>query len=443
MKNVKKLIAEISLYNDEIIELEQQNLLQQSDKKFFCELVEEYRKKSKEKRGILTAYKNELQEIIENQELLDGRISKTVAERKEKLEKEIEVLTKEVEIDKKNQEDAFSSVKEISESRLSLENKQKIKEYQEKIQANKKELQIIYDDCKEKITSISSKIEEKENSYINVSDKDEKRKIIKELNDLYAKEEKYFTVYKDIIKLIDEKQVLDVKEDVKEVEETVELTQEQKEKLEKEEIERKMAEAARVVAEREEKKKSQNNPEKAENDKENIEDLEENIIKETEKVIQENEKTDEQKQAERQKMEEAAKKVAEKYKDEPRPESKKDDGRIFTDEERIDENHRWMNASNAFNTGYVDVQQQVEQEKTEEQEIEQEVEMEEEKQVVNETAEKEKVSFGKCVIGKIKNISKLPQHLKEVLANKFKLGNVKVSAGTEESLENQQGLARG
>lgn len=401
MKNVKKLIAEISLYNDEIMELEQQNLLQQSDKKFFCELVKEYQEKSKEKSRNLLAYKKELQEIIENQELLDGRISKAASERKEKLEKEIEILTREVEINNKNKEEANSSVKEILESKLSIENKQKIKEYQEKIQSNKEELQVIYDDCKEKITSISSKIEEKENSLTNVTDKDEKRKIIKELNDLYDKEEKYFTVYKDIIKLIDEKQVLEVKE----VEQNVELTKVQREKLEKEE-----------------------------NKKDNIEDLEENIIKETEKTIQKNKKTDEQKQVESPKVEQDE--IEEKSKDKQALELK-DVNRIFTDEERIDKKHNWMNASNAFNTGYVDVQQ-VEQKNTEEQEID----IEEKSQVVNRDVKKEMINIGKSIIGKIKNISKLSQHLKESLVNKIKLGNVKVSAGTEESLENQQGLTR-
>lgn len=372
MKNVKKLIAEISLYNDEIMELEQQNLLQQSDKKFFCELVKEYQEKSKEKSRNLLAYKKELQEIIENQELLDGRISKAASERKEKLEKEIEILTREVEIDNKNKEEANSSVKEILESKLSIENKQKIKEYQEKIQSNKEELQVIYDDCKEKITSISSKIEEKENSLTNVTDKDEKRKIIKELNDLYDKEEKYFTVYKDIIKLIDEKQVLEVKE----VEQNVELTKVQREKLEKK------------------PNKNQNTNGKNKSDinfsKEEIEIVEKekkamaNIYKLIDETSTHDSVLEEQKVA-----------VTEKNA------VQQSNGNEEIEADLIDENDATF------------------------------------KEVLK-SAKNVAVDLGESAVnlfGKIKNIAKAPKNLNELILKKIKLGNVKVNAGTQVSLD--------
>lgn len=526
LEKVKFLLDENEYYADMQDEVNEELLDIDEEMKVFLNLYTEYNRKNNDKGLELKRCEKELKAIVEKQTRLNGRITKKDSERKQELESLIQTLEAEKKNDKKNREDARKAFHKIIDSNPSFNNSLRINEYQSKIDQNIAELQEIYNNCKEAIENLDKQIADMEEKFTEAAlnkDTGAYLQLSAEYIELNSQKDNVYNRYKEIIRLIESKQVLNIQEPV------VSITKGQQTELSEDDIKEKMARAAKIAEEREKAKQNSVGEEP-------VVDVEPELSKE-----EQNEKMARAaKIAEEREKERQAKNPDKVVDKQPKVEEE----RIFVDADRIDKGYEYLSVDNAKNIGKlngkigsevekeekndkkaeniakenekksekgidtepvvsaepVDKQPEVDNEPViepsvvseepelskeemfekmaraaqiaeerdkarqaapaaqatnedgknqESEEVEEDVELNDDKKKaikeVLSSAKDKVVNLGKGTVkalGKIKNIIKLPKPLNNLISKKIKNGEVKVNAGTEESLEAQHVVSR-
>lgn len=438
LENIEKLMYEIELENDKFLEEEEKLAEHNSDYQVWVNFYNELNQKNIENKIKINQLEEELKKITRKETLLNGQLTRKDKERKEVIKKDIEKLNKEIIVNNKNKKDASETCKEILEKSQNLESSKKIKEIKDNIDKKNEQINNIFDDSKKYIDEYDEKINNVIEQIKNASLNNENDKVISysiELSKLQEeKTGKYYDSQKiiDFIKknnLVSEQQQEEVLNNINNQEiqqqEILGIEDKHPELNNQDDIKEKMKKAAETVRQNELNKQSE------------IEsnDLEQRIIDTTEDILKQNNQFSN-----------------------PLDNSNE---RIFTDEERINSDYRWMNAQNAFNTGNLNNDVQMDKEPVIEQPtIEEPIEIEPDSEELsveevtpinnNEKLEvfKEKYNESKEFIKnntiKIKNIAKLGLDKSKMIISKLK--NSKVVAGAIENLkalENEMNENRG
>lgn len=397
LAKIEKLMYEIELENDKL-EIEEEKISENnSDYLVWVKIYNDLNKKNVDYIKEINKVKEELRVIDKKENLLNGQLTRKDKIRKEEILVQIDKLNKEIEINNKNKKDASEICKEIIENSQSTEYSKNIKEIKKVIEEKTNQINDIYysskdyiDEYDKKINNVIEKIREASlNNDVNsiTSYSIELSKLQVEKNDKYYDNEKIIKFVKDNNLVDDSKK----KEDIVKEEKLEILGIEDKKinnnKEDSKKVENIIQEDTEILG-IEDKQKDKIN----DND---IKDLEQKIINSTEL-------------------------------DNNLPLVSDDEEKIFTDEERIDSNHIWMNVSNAFNTGNV---------------------LNDEEFIINnnEITKKDKLDESKVFVNKyalkIKNIAKLGVEKSKMIASKIK--NSKIIAGAIEAIENDLEKNRG
>lgn len=401
LTKIEKLMYEIELENDKL-EIEEEKISEHnSDYLVWVNIYNDLNKKSVDYIKEINKLEEELRVIEKKENLLNGQLTRKDKIRKEEILVQVDKLNKEIEINNKNKKDASETCKEIIENSQSTEYSKNIKEIKKVIEDKTNQINDIYysskdyiDEYDKKINNVIEKIKEASlNNDVNsiTSYSIELSKLQAEKNDKYYDNEKIIKFVKDNNLVDDSKK----KEDIIKEEKLEILGIEDKKINNKKEDFKKTENKENTIQEEnteilgiEDKQKDKIN----DND---IKDLEQKIINSTEL-------------------------------DNTLPLVSDDEERIFTNEERIDSNHIWMNVSNAFNTGNV---------------------LNDEEFIINnnEIIKKDKLEESKVFVNKyalkIKNIAKLGVEKSKMIASKIK--NSKIIAGAIEAIENDLEKNRG
>ncbi len=400
LAKIEKLMYEIELENDKL-EIEEEKISENnSDYLVWVKIYNDLNKKSVDYIKEINKLKEELRVIDKKENLLNGQLTRKDKIRKEEILVQIDKLNKEIEINNKNKKDASEICKEIIENSQSTEYSKNIKEIKKVIEDKTNQINDIYysskdyiDEYDKKINNVIEKIREASlNNDVNsiTSYSIELSKLQAEKNDKYYDNEKIIKLVKDNNLVDDSKK----KEDIVKEEKLEILGIEDKKINNNKEDSKKVENKENIIQEDteilgiEDKQKDKIN----DND---IKDLEQKIINSTEL-------------------------------DNNLPLVSDDEEKIFTDEERIDSNHIWMNVSNAFNTGNL---------------------LNDEEFIINnnEITKKDKLDESKVFVNKyalkIKNIAKLGVEKSKMIASKIK--NSKIIAGAIEAIENDLEKNRG
>lgn len=451
LENIEKLMYEIELENDKLIEEEEKLAEHNSDYQVWVNFYNELNQKNIENKIKINQLEEELKKITRKETLLNGQLTRKDKERKEVIKKDIEKLNKEIIVNNKNKKDASETCKEIIEKSQNLESSKKIKEIKDNIDEKNEQINTIYNDSKKYIDEYDEKINNVIEQLKNASLNNENDKVISYSIELSKLQEEKTGKYYDSQKIIDfikkNNLVSEQQEEVlnninnQEIDQNEVLDNNNKQEIQQQEIlgiedkhpelsnqddiKEKMKKAAETVRQNELNKESE-----IRND-----DLGERIISTTEDLLKHNGQVSK-----------------------PLNDSNE---RIFTDEERINPNYRWMNVQNAFNTGNLNNEVQMDKEPVIEQPtIEEPIEIEPDSEELsveevtpiknNEKLEafKEKYNESKEFIKnntiKIKNIAKLGLDKSKMIISKLK--NSKVVAGAIENLkalENEMNENRG
>ena len=460
LENIEKLMYEIELENDKLLEEEEKLAEHNSDYQVWVNFYNELNQKNIENKIKINQLEEELKKITRKETLLNGQLTRKDKERKEVIKKDIEKLNKEIIVNNKNKKDASETCKEIIEKSQNLESSKKIKEIKDNIDEKNEQINTIYNDSKKYIDEYDEKINNVIEQLKNASLNNENDKVISYSIELSKLQEEKTSKYYDSQKIIDfikKNNLVSVQQEEllnninnQEINQNEVLDHNNKQEIQQQEIlgiedkhpelsnqddiKEKMKKAAETVRQNELKKESE-----IEND-----DLGQRIISTTEDLLKQDNQISNT--------------------------SNDSNERIFTDEERINPNYSWMNAQNAFNTGNLNNEVQMDKEPVIEQPtIEEPIEIEpgsEELSVEevtpiknNEKLEtfKEKLNdFKEFYYGKskpiniknntikIKNIAKLGLDKSKMIISKLK--NSKVVAGAIENLkalENEMNETRG
>lgn len=460
LENIEKLMYEIELENDKLLEEEEKLAEHNSDYQVWVNFYNELNQKNIENKIKINQLEEELKKITRKETLLNGQLPRKDKERKEVIKKDIEKLNKEIIVNNKNKKDASETCKEIIEKSQNLESSKKIKEIKDNIDEKNEQINNIFDESKKYIDKYDEKINNVIEQIKNASLNNENDKVISYSIELSKLQEEKTGKYYDSQKIIDfikkNNLVSEQQEEVlnninnQEINQNEVLDNNNKQETQQQEIlgiedkdsklsnqddiKAKMKKAAETVRQNELNKESEK-----END-----DLGERIISTTEDLLKQDNQISNT--------------------------SNDSNERIFTDVERINPNYSWMNAQNAFNTGNLNNEVQMDKDTVIEQPtIEEPIEIEpgsEELSVEevtpiknNEKLEtfKEKLNdFKEFYYGKskpiniknntikIKNIAKLGLDKSKMIISKLK--NSKVVAGAIENLkalENEMNENRG
>lgn len=401
LTKIEKLMYEIELENDKL-EIEEEKISEHnSDYLVWVNIYNDLNKKSVDYIKEINKLEEELRVIEKKENLLNGQLTRKDKIRKEEILVQVDKLNKEIEINNKNKKDASETCKEIIENSQSTEYSKNIKEIKKVIEDKTNQINDIYysskdyiDEYDKKINNVIEKIKEASlNNDVNsiTSYSIELSKLQAEKNDKYYDNEKIIKFVKDNNLVDDSKKKEDiVKEEKLEIlgieDKKINNNKEDSKKVENKENTRQEENTEILGIEDKQKDKINDN---------DIKDLEQKIINSTEL-------------------------------DNNIPLVSDDEERIFTDEERIDSNHIWMNVSNAFNTGNV---------------------LNDEEFIINnnEIIKKDKLEESKVFVNKyalkIKNIAKLGVEKSKMIASKIK--NSKIIAGAIEAIENDLEKNRG
>ena len=437
LENIEKLMYEIELENDKLLEEEEKLAEHNSDYQVWVNFYNELNQKNIENKIKINQLEEELKKITRKETLLNGQLTRKDKERKEVIKKDIEKLNKEIIVNNKNKKDASETCKEIIEKSQNLESSKKIKEIKDNIDEKNEQINTIYNDSKKYIDEYDEKINNVIEQLKNASLNNENDKVISYSIELSKLQEEKTGKYYDSQKIIDfikknnlvseqQEEVLDNnnKQEIQQ-QEILGIEDKHPELSNQDDIKEKMKKAAETVRQNEINKESE-----IRND-----DLGQRIISTTEDLLKHNGQVSK-----------------------PLNDSNE---RIFTDEERINPNYRWMNAQNAFNTGNLNNDVQMDKEPVIEQPtIEEPIALEPDSEEFsveevtpinnNEKLEvfKEKYNESKEFIKnntiKIKNIAKLGLDKSKMIISKLK--NSKVVAGAIENLkalENEMNENRG
>ena len=450
LENIEKLMYEIELENDKLLEEEEKLAEHNSDYQVWVTFYNELNQKNIENKIKINQLEEELKKITRKETLLNGQLTRKDKERKEAIKKDIEKLNKEIIVNNKNKKDASETCKEILEKSQNLESSKKIKEIKDNIDEKNEQITNIYNDSKKYIDEYDEKINNVIEQIKNASLNNENDKVISYSIELSKLQEEKTGKYYDSQKIIDfikkNNLVSEQQEEVlnninnQEINQNEVLDNNNKQEIQQQilgiedkhpelsnqdDIKEKMEKAAETVRQNELKKESEKG-----ND-----DLGERIISTTEDLL--------------------------KQDNQVLNTSNDSNERIFTDEERINPNYSWMNAQNAFNTSNLNNEVQMDKDPVIEQPtIEEPIEIEPDSEEFsveevtpinnNEKLEvfKEKYNESKEFIKnntiKIKNITKLGLDKSKMIISKLK--NSKVVAGAIENLkalENEMNENRG
>ena len=450
LENIEKLMYEIELENDKLLEEEEKLAEHNSDYQVWVTFYNELNQKNIENKIKINQLEEELKKITRKETLLNGQLTRKDKERKEAIKKDIEKLNKEIIVNNKNKKDASETCKEIIEKSQNLESSKKIKEIKDNIDEKNEQITNIYNDSKKYIDEYDEKINNVIEQIKNASLNNENDKVISYSIELSKLQEEKTGKYYDSQKVIDfikkNNLVSEQQEEVlnninnQEINQNEVLDNNNKQEIQQQilgiedkhpelsnqdDIKEKMEKAAETVRQNELKKESEKG-----ND-----DLGERIISTTEDLL--------------------------KQDNQVLNTSNDSNERIFTDEERINPNYSWMNAQNAFNTSNLNNEVQMDKDPVIEQPtIEEPIEIEPDSEEFsveevtpinnNEKLEvfKEKYNESKEFIKnntiKIKNITKLGLDKSKMIISKLK--NSKVVAGAIENLkalENEMNENRG
>ena len=450
LENIEKLMYEIELENDKLLEEEEKLAEHNSDYQVWVNFYNELNQKNIENKIKINQLEEELKKITRKETLLNGQLTRKDKERKEAIKKDIEKLNKEIIVNNKNKKDASETCKEIIEKSQNLESSKKIKEIKDNIDEKNEQITNIYNDSKKYIDEYDEKINNVIEQIKNASLNNENDKVISYSIELSKLQEEKTGKYYDSQKVIDfikkNNLVSEQQEEVlnninnQEINQNEVLDNNNKQEIQQQilgiedkhpelsnqdDIKEKMEKAAETVRQNELKKESEKG-----ND-----DLGERIISTTEDLL--------------------------KQDNQVLNTSNDSNERIFTDEERINPNYSWMNAQNAFNTSNLNNEVQMDKDPVIEQPtIEEPIEIEPDSEEFsveevtpinnNEKLEvfKEKYNESKEFIKnntiKIKNITKLGLDKSKMIISKLK--NSKVVAGAIENLkalENEMNENRG
>ena len=450
LENIEKLMYEIELENDKLLEEEEKLAEHNSDYQVWVTFYNELNQKNIENKIKINQLEEEFKKITRKETLLNGQLTRKDKERKEAIKKDIEKLNKEIIVNNKNKKDASETCKEIIEKSQNLESSKKIKEIKDNIDEKNEQITNIYNDSKKYIDEYDEKINNVIEQIKNASLNNENDKVISYSIELSKLQEEKTGKYYDSQKIIDfikkNNLVSEQQEEVlnninnQEINQNEVLDNNNKQEIQQQilgiedkhpelsnqdDIKEKMEKAAETVRQNELKKESEKG-----ND-----DLGERIISTTEDLL--------------------------KQDNQVLNTSNDSNERIFTDEERINPNYSWMNAQNAFNTSNLNNEVQMDKDPVIEQPtIEEPIEIEPDSEEFsveevtpinnNEKLEvfKEKYNESKEFIKnntiKIKNITKLGLDKSKMIISKLK--NSKVVAGAIENLkalENEMNENRG
>lgn len=451
LENIEKLMYEIELENDKLLEEEEKLAEHNSDYQVWVNFYNELNQKNIENKIKINQLEEELKKITRKETLLNGQLTRKDKERKEVIKKDIEKLNKEIIVNNKNKKDASETCKEIIEKSQNLESSKKIKEIKDNIDEKNEQITNIYNDSKKYIDEYDEKINNVIEQIKNASLNNENDKVISYSIELSKLQEEKTGKYYDSQKIIDfikkNNLVSEQQEEVlnninnQEINQNEVLDNNNKQETQQQEIlgiedkhpklsnqddiKEKMKKAVETVRQNELKKESEKG-----ND-----DLGERIISTTEDLLKQDNQASNT--------------------------SNDSNERIFTDEERINPNYSWMNAQNAFNTSNLNNEVQMDKDPVIEQPtIEEPIEIEPDSEEFsveevtpinnNEKLEvfKEKYNESKEFIKnntiKIKNITKLGLDKSKMIISKLK--NSKVVAGAIENLkalENEMNENRG
>ena len=450
LENIEKLMYEIELENDKLLEEEEKLAEHNSDYQVWVTFYNELNQKNIENKIKINQLEEELKKITRKETLLNGQLTRKDKERKEVIKKDIEKLNKEIIVNNKNKKDASETCKEILEKSQNLESSKKIKEIKDNIDEKNEQITNIYNDSKKYIDEYDEKINNVIEQIKNASLNNENDKVISYSIELSKLQEEKTGKYYDSQKVIDfikknnlvsaqqeevlnninnqeinQNEVLDNNNKQEIQQQILGIEDKHPELSNQDDIKEKMEKAAETVRQNELKKESEKG-----ND-----DLGERIISTTEDLL--------------------------KQDNQVLNTSNDSNERIFTDEERINPNYSWMNAQNAFNTSNLNNEVQMDKDPVIEQPtIEEPIEIEPDSEEFsveevtpinnNEKLEvfKEKYNESKEFIKnntiKIKNITKLGLDKSKMIISKLK--NSKVVAGAIENLkalENEMNENRG
>ena len=450
LENIEKLMYEIELENDKLLEEEEKLAEHNSDYQVWVTFYNELNQKNIENKIKINQLEEELKKITRKETLLNGQLTRKDKERKEAIKKDIEKLNKEIIVNNKNKKDASETCKEIIEKSQNLESSKKIKEIKDNIDEKNEQITNIYNDSKKYIDEYDEKINNVIEQIKNASLNNENDKVISYSIELSKLQEEKTGKYYDSQKVIDfikknnlvsaqqeevlnninnqeinQNEVLDNNNKQEIQQQILGIEDKHPELSNQDDIKEKMEKAAETVRQNELKKESEKG-----ND-----DLGERIISTTEDLL--------------------------KQDNQVLNTSNDSNERIFTDEERINPNYSWMNAQNAFNTSNLNNEVQMDKDPVIEQPtIEEPIEIEPDSEEFsveevtpinnNEKLEvfKEKYNESKEFIKnntiKIKNITKLGLDKSKMIISKLK--NSKVVAGAIENLkalENEMNENRG
>lgn len=450
LENIEKLMYEIELENDKLLEEEKKLAEHNSDYQVWVNFYNELNQKNIENKIKINQLEEELKKITRKETLLNGQLTRKDKERKEVIKKDIEKLNKEIIVNNKNKKDASETCKEIIEKSQNLESSKKIKEIKDNIDEKNEQINNIFDESKKYIDKYDEKINNVIEQIKNASLNNENDKVISYSIELSKLQEEKTGKYYDSQKIIDfikknnlvseqqeevlnninnqeinQNEVLDNNNKQETQQQEILGIEDKDSKLSNQDDIAKMKKAAETVRQNELNKESEK-----END-----DLGERIISTTEDLLKQDNQISNT--------------------------SNDSNERIFTDEGRINPNYSWMNAQNAFNTGNLNNEVQMDKDPVIEQPtIEEPIEIEPESEEFsveevtpindNEKLEafKEKYNESKEFIKnntiKIKNIAKLGLDKSKMIISKLK--NSKVVAGAIENLkalENEMNENRG
>lgn len=272
LENIEKLMYEIELENDKLLEEEEKLAEHNSDYQVWVNFYNELNQKNIENKIKINQLEEELKKITRKETLLNGQLTRKDKERKEVTKKDIEKLNKEIIVNNKNKKDASETCKEIIEKSQNLESSKKIKEIKDNIDEKNEQINTIYNDSKKYIDEYDEKINNVIEQLKNASLNNENDKVISYSIELSKLQEEKTSKYYDSQKIIDfikKNNLVSVQQEILGIEDK------HPELSNQDDIKEKMKKAAETVRQNELKKESE-----IEND-----DLGQRIISTTEDLI--------------------------------------------------------------------------------------------------------------------------------------------------------------
>lgn len=203
LENIEKLMYEIELENDKLLEEEEKLAEHNSDYQVWVNFYNELNQKNIENKIKINQLEEELKKITRKETLLNGQLTRKDKERKEVIKKDIEKLNKEIIVNNKNKKDASETCKEIIEKSQNLESSKKIKEIKDNIDEKNEQINTIYNDSKKYIDEYDEKINNVIEQLKNASLNNENDKVISYSIELSKLQEEKTGKYYDSQKIID------------------------------------------------------------------------------------------------------------------------------------------------------------------------------------------------------------------------------------------------